>query len=466
MTSLWQVVGWALGDVKCLSALPSRGFYILPDWAEWILLGFISTTLLSDPFGLEGKLVLTSASIFISEVMLASALAFQNTPRNLSILTRTAAAIVAAHLPMAQDAVRLASKIINFNLLHICLRFDWMDGQNGHIFATRLVSFFKNLVYFAVVSISCFQPMDICQWVVPCVIAVSVFIWFILNALVKNTDNKSAIKAIVTCMDPLPIDLLPQAPVPFVILSFQRTGSNLLCGILHNHPEIVMHNEIFNDSKIFSYLEAELCAKSFWKWDIHKRDSDPTGFLADIYTKTPVLRPRAKAVGFKLFPEHWTGSNEQTLKQLLVDRRVKKIILSRKNYLDVYVSKLRSDKTGNYITRSLDGVRVHIDPTAFDEFIDYYDSCYAYMDSLLQGQTCHRVTYEDLTSHSAESVVKGIFMFLNVEIKGDITPLDVTVKQSTTPIRNDIVNYEEIVSAFRMHPKMSEFLLSEINSSQ
>ena len=50
------------------------------------------------------------------------------------------------------------------------------------------------------------------------------------------------------------------------------------------------------------------------------------------------------AVGFKLFPDHWMRHNECALQQLLGDTRVKKIILKRENVLDVYISKLRSDK--------------------------------------------------------------------------------------------------------------------------
>ena len=39
----------------------------------------------------------------------------------------------------------------------------------------------------------------------------------------------------------------------FVVLSWKRTGSNLLCGILHHHNEITMHNELFNPIDIFTY---------------------------------------------------------------------------------------------------------------------------------------------------------------------------------------------------------------------
>ena len=40
----------------------------------------------------------------------------------------------------------------------------------------------------------------------------------------------------------------------FVVMAWKRTGSNLLCGILYHHPEIIMHNELFNTIDIFMFV--------------------------------------------------------------------------------------------------------------------------------------------------------------------------------------------------------------------
>lgn len=48
--------------------------------------------------------------------------------------------------------------------------------------------------------------------------------------------------------------LKPSPQTRFAVLSWKRTGSNMLCGILFNHPEIVMHNELFNPSKCLFQL--------------------------------------------------------------------------------------------------------------------------------------------------------------------------------------------------------------------
>ena len=411
---------------------------------------------MSDPLSLRASLAEFAASIFLLEAAISSISAFNNIPRNMELQTRIPAAIIAAHLPMAQDVARLVSKALNLRISHIGLRFDWMDGHSGYVFAAQAVSFSKNLAYFCLAI--AFRHTSNNIWAVPFIFSVVAAVCFIWNELRPKFHHNFVVKAIASCMRPCPIEFLTEDPTPFVILSFQRNGSNFLCGKLHNHPEVVMHNEVFNDAKIHSYLETELLADSTWKWDIHSRNSDPIGFLTDIFKKTPSLKPRGKAVGFKLFPEHWTESNERIFKQLLADIRIKKIVLRRDDYLAIYVSKLRSDKTGHYITHCLDGVKVNIDPSALEDCVDYYESCYEYIETLLQGQCVCRVTYADLTGPKGESTFREICEFLHVDCTRDTAALDVTVKQSTNPISNDIVNYDEVFAAFRLHPKVSNCL--------
>jgi LPS sulfotransferase NodH len=459
---MWQVVGWALGDVRCLSALPSRAFYICPNWPEWIILVSISAICMSDPLGLRGRLVEVSAYVVLLEAMIAIISAFDAVSSDLPLHLRFAASMVAAHLPMIQEAARLAYKILNFQLLHVCQRFDWMDGQNGYVFATQTASFFKNLAYFSLALVVPQNSSEVRELQIALIFLSVGAVCFSWNELQRKFHKASVAKAITSSMPPLPIEFPPEVQVPFVILSFQRTGSNLLCGKLHNHPEVVMHNEIFNEAKIFSYMETELSADSTWTWDIHSRNLDPVRFLTDLFKKSPSLKPMGKAIGFKLFPEHWTNSNEQMFKQLLADRRIKKIVLRREDYLGLYVSKLRSDKTGHYITKPLDGVKVCIDPSAFDQFVDYYDSCYEYMDTLMQGQSVHRLTYEDLTGPDVDSAMRDLCIFLNVDSTRKLAALDVTVKQSTNPISNDVVNFAQVFAAFRLHPKVSKCFQSPV----
>ena len=148
----------------------------------------------------------------------------------------------------------------------------------------------------------------------------------------------------------------------FVVLSWKRTGSNLFCGILYNHPEIIMHNELFNPIDIFTYhpnvmwKESEDGQESS-KWTYLARDLLHSQFLEHIWTAQLVdgsnIKKKCKAIGFKSFPDHWTDANNEDVwrQEILDDSDVKKIILHRENELAVYVSMLRAQETGSYMIR-------------------------------------------------------------------------------------------------------------------
>lgn len=177
----------------------------------------------------------------------------------------------------------------------------------------------------------------------------------------------------------------PSPQTRFVVLSWKRTGSNLLCGILYNHPQIVMHNELFNPIDIFTYYPKLLSSSSCGdvnntpRWTVMTRDLFPYNFLEYIWSgKLPngnEIVPSFKAIGFKSFPEHWTDVRNEDIwvDAILEDLRVKKIILHREDELAVYVSMLRADETGRYMTHEYPkDMTFTIDPADFQSFLDRY----------------------------------------------------------------------------------------------
>jgi hypothetical protein len=66
----------------------------------------------------------------------------------------------------------------------------------------------------------------------------------------------------------------------FVVLSWKRTGFNWLCGILHHHPQICMHNELFNPIDVFTYHPKALIEA---RWTVLTRDLFPAEFLNFIW---------------------------------------------------------------------------------------------------------------------------------------------------------------------------------------
>ena len=146
----------------------------------------------------------------------------------------------------------------------------------------------------------------------------------------------------------------------FVVLSWKRTGSNLLCGILYHHHEIVMHNELFNPIDIFTYYPASLQhgKSSDERWDFLTRDLLPREFLEHIWTghyhDGTKIKNNVKAIGFKSFPDHWMDSSNEDiwLREIMEDPSVKKIIWHREDELAVFLSMKRAEVTGSYMTKS------------------------------------------------------------------------------------------------------------------
>ena len=247
----------------------------------------------------------------------------------------------------------------------------------------------------------------------------------------------------------------------FVVLCWRRTGSNWLCGILHNHPDIFMHNEIFNETSIHTYYPNVL-----GKWSFSSRDLNPQLFLDEmlsIKSTVDINTKKFQAVGFKSFPEHyWDGTNpnsllEHTFLTFMEDRSMKKVILHRKNVFAVYISMVRSRKTGGYLTTNYDNLKININIQELQSFIDRYSFCYRQYTELSRWQSAFYIEYEDLLGPGYDNIIKELTKFLGVTVEVPL-PLPETVPQSSGDISDAILNYEEIEFAWR-HTSLSEFLL-------
>jgi LPS sulfotransferase NodH len=124
----------------------------------------------------------------------------------------------------------------------------------------------------------------------------------------------------------------------FVVLTVPRTGSNLLCSQLNQHPEITCHHELFNPERVifaqgWSPQEPSLR-------DIHLRNARPVAFLERDWRATA----GASCVGFKLNQ----NQSRPVLEMVLADAGVRKIILKRKNRVRCFVSEKIALSTGEW----------------------------------------------------------------------------------------------------------------------
>jgi len=255
----------------------------------------------------------------------------------------------------------------------------------------------------------------------------------------------------------------------FVVLSWKRTGSNLLCGILHHHPEICMHNELYNPIDIFTYhpYAFELDNEDFSgaSWSTLTRDLFPSDFMEYVWNPSTVwkIRQRAKAVGFKSFPEHWGDThNEDCFQQnIMQDLRVRKIILHREDELKVYVSMKRAEMTGHYMSHGYSSeLKIRVDPAAFQTFVNNYRHTYrTQYHSPMAKRDTFWITYDQLadmtkspSSAERKDILPMLWNFLGVDPTVPLKTLRETVKQADPEedLSTVISNYDELEFCFHL----------------
>lgn len=247
----------------------------------------------------------------------------------------------------------------------------------------------------------------------------------------------------------------------FIIISAPRSGSNLLCGMLNFHPEIICHHEIFHPDRIWY-------SKNFHEflgiYDINLRDRMTKGELGLGSKKSRDLFPEyflfkiwkstfgRKAIGFKVFASHAPFLTNA----LVSNQNVKKIILYRENKIAAYTSKLWAEQTDTWnITDKekntkdqFENKKLHID---LEKFFLYAHGEITYFKSLqrsciFERQNFFEISYEQLTGKEHLKYRKNLLNFIGVNPDASLLK-EMFVKQSSKPIQAQIKNFREVKTA-------------------
>lgn len=198
------------------------------------------------------------------------------------------------------------------------------------------------------------------------------------------------------------------------------------------------------------------------KWTVLGRDLWPEAFLDHVWTGTYVdgepIRDKCTAVGFKSFPDHWLDAHNEPVwqKVIMEDPRIKKVIMHREDELAVYVSMMRAEKTGRYMTIPYPGdLKLRIDPVRFQIFVNNYrDAFQRKYKSPMEKQDRFRVTYEQVVTedhHFESEILPLLGDCLGVDNTVPLKKLRETIKQATTheDLSQVIENYRELEYCFR-----------------
>ena len=252
----------------------------------------------------------------------------------------------------------------------------------------------------------------------------------------------------------------PAAPPPtrFVVLCHARTGSNLICGSLSEHPQIRMLGEIFHPTE----EQRRQNAGHDGNPGRHYRDGeDGARYLArEVYGASS--EPDIRAAGFKMFYDYarWEVPMRTAWDYLLADHDIRFLLLTRRNLLECLVSHEVALRTDRWRVPAGEPAPTKIDLAPFP--LDA-ERCHAYFDRILTWRTwaaealrSHPVLsleYEsDLDAHFPATMSR-VFEFL------DVAPAAAepqTARQRTKSPAQQLSNFDELRSHFR-HTPYTEF---------
>lgn len=257
-------------------------------------------------------------------------------------------------------------------------------------------------------------------------------------------------------------------PEKFVVFNFPRSGSNLLCTMLDNHPDILCHQELFNPGRIFYSRDFPQILKDSgfedvesWQDLIHgrvsfstkrQRDFNPEEFLMKIWDHNN----GASVVGFNLFPTHAPNMAPS----LLRDKDVRKILLVRKNKLKCYVSRAVARKTNVWAdfskkssnSSNTQQIKVNINAHRLIDWSRKYDEYFQYLRQELSAlnQPFLEISYEDLIGADKARYKAELLTFIKAPPNVDALQPSNRRQTSNKQTMSDLIsNYKALKTELR-----------------
>lgn len=233
---------------------------------------------------------------------------------------------------------------------------------------------------------------------------------------------------------------------PFVVLGAERTGSNLLVGMLASHPRLKCEGELFNPRMIGKgLLDARLPEDTDIGAMLALRRTDPAAFHRAILRIA--AGHGAAAAGFKLLYYHGIVDN-RVIDHLVSLSDLRVIHLTRRDRLARWLSKARADETDSWYVGKRQETRpssgpMHLDPVKTLADLEDCELMEERARATFGLERVLEITYEDLLA-DPEGGSGAVLDHLGVEP----APLQIsTKKQGSRDLRRAIANWEEIERA-------------------
>ena len=235
----------------------------------------------------------------------------------------------------------------------------------------------------------------------------------------------------------------------FIILAAQRTGSNMLCTLLHSHPDVLCHHEIFNPDKIITALP--LRDTEFSLGSMEERKADPIEFMDRVWKNNL----NHSWVGFKMTHRQ----HPLILDAVCKDPSIHKIVLKRKGRLKTYVSQLiaeRSDVWEDYqnTTEVIPPRPVYVDYKKLHLAIEHNEQFHTDLNKTIKGPQTN-LTYETLLEKNTQQQLLSNLGLSHCHLTAK------SRQQNPHPLRKLISNKYELAQKLS-HLSMDKELLLEL----
>jgi hypothetical protein len=254
----------------------------------------------------------------------------------------------------------------------------------------------------------------------------------------------------------------PKAPTAFIILARPRTGSNLLVGLLDQHRHVQCSYEALHLEETFAWPPLN--------WTVQARDADRYRFLDLMFTAPPnpleTNPKRILAVGFKAFTKQFF------LPELLgisSTPSIRKVVLRRRNLVDMYLSEKKASATGAYARSDTSQVVLTINPVAMVWYFEAIESDYACIDAArhqstarYKGADWHSVDYDELTNHQTrQGALQGVLNhILPPSHHISMRSIGPGLHKQDHSLRNEsIANFGEVYEALKKTPRYLNMLM-------
>jgi LPS sulfotransferase NodH len=241
------------------------------------------------------------------------------------------------------------------------------------------------------------------------------------------------------------------AATRFVIVAAERTGTNLLIGLLNDFPDCYVGEELFNVNNIaydiIPWADRDLADVDRCEL-LALRKSDPVAFwktLCSLSTNRGV-----QVVGFKLLYSQGLAHG-QLLENFMADKTIPIIHLTRRNLLRRLVSERQADACGLWAEAPRDPARARpkVALSINDIFanVDMIETQQAQYDLMFAEHPVLRLIYEDLARrpvHTAERVAG----FLGLASPAN-TPTVKHRKTGQEDLSDAVLDYEALLARMR-----------------